>query len=47
MPQIKPETVKIFDIIVVFDTISIQFPRDFVISSNTINNGRTNYTAYF
>ena len=38
MPEIDPAIVENF---VVFDEISVQFPIDFVISSNTINNERT------
>ena len=34
-PRTDPEIVKNF---VVFEAISVQSPRDFVVSSNTINN---------
>ena len=44
MPEIDPAIVEIF---VVFDEISVHFPIDFVISSNTINNERTRYAIIF
>ena len=36
-----------FQIFVVFDAVSVQIPRDNVISSNTINNKRTSHTLLF
>ena len=47
MPQIDPEIVEKFHVFVVFDAISVQFPRDFVICSNTINNEKLSYAAHF
>ena len=47
MPHLDNENVEEkFDDFVVFDPISVIFPRDFVISSNTINNERTCYAAH-
>ena len=37
------EIVEKFEDVVVFDAISVQFPRVFVISSITLNNERTSY----
>ena len=37
MPQIDPELSKILTFFVILDAISVQFPRDFVLGSNTIN----------
>ena len=37
LPQIDPEYVEHFEVFVVFDTIFVQFLRDSVLSSNTIN----------
>ena len=37
MPQIDPELSKTFKVFVVLDAISVQFPKDFVLSSNKIN----------
>ena len=48
MHQIDPEIVKKFDVFVVFEAISKQVPRDFVISSNkTSINERARYAVYF
>ena len=38
---------KIFKVFVVFDAISVQFPRDIVVSSNAINNKRMSYALLF
>ena len=46
MPQIDS---KIFEklLFVVFTASSVQFPTDFVISSNTNENGRKNYALQY
>ena len=41
MPSFDPEIIEKIDVFVVFDAISVQFPRDFVSSSNIINNEKT------
>ena len=41
------EVVEKFDDFVVFDAISVQFPKVFVISSITLNNERTSYAIHF
>ena len=45
--EIDLEVVEKFDDFVVFDAISVQFPRVFVISSITLNNERTSYAIHF
>ena len=45
--QIDPEGVERFGVFVVFEAISVQFPQDYVISSNTIINERTTSAKYF
>ena len=47
MPRIDPENVKQFEVSVVFDAISVQFPRVFQIRSNTNNNKKKNYVQDF
>ena len=47
MLQIDPEIVEKFEVFVVFDAISDEFPRFFVKGSNTINNERTSYALHF
>ena len=45
--EIDLEVVEKFDDFVVFDAISVQFPKVFVISSITLNNERTSYAIHF
>ena len=45
--EIDLEVVDKFDDFVVFDAISLQFPKVFVISSITLNNERTSYAIHF
>ena len=45
--DIDLEVVEKFDDFVVFDAISVQFPKVFVISSITLNNERTSYAIHF
>ena len=47
MINVDLEIVEKFDLFVVFDTISVQFPRGFVISSITLNNERPSYALHF
>ena len=47
MLEIDLEVVEKFDDFVVFDAISVQFPKVFVISSITLNNERTSYAIHF
>ena len=47
MLEIDLEVVEKFDDFVVFDAISAQFPKVFVISSITLNNERTSYAIHF
>ena len=47
MPQIDPENVKKFEVSVVFDAISVQFPRVFQIRSNTNNNKKRTMCKIF
>ena len=47
MIQIDPEIVEKFVVFVVFDAISVQFPRFFVEGSNTISNERTAMHYFF
>ena len=47
MLQIDPEIVEKFEVFVVFDAISVEYPRFFVKDSNTINNERTSYALHF
>ena len=46
MLQIDPEIVEKFDVFVVFDAISVEFPRFLVKGSNTFNNERTSYALH-
>ena len=44
MPQVDPEIVeKVFKVFVLFDAISVKFPRVFVICSKTIKNERMSF----
>ena len=45
--EIDLEVVEKFDDFVVFDAISVQFPKVFVFSSITLNNERTSYAIHF
>ena len=45
MPQIDHENVENFQVFVVFDELSVQLLRDFVMSSNKINNKTTKVQA--
>ena len=47
MLKIDLEKVEKFEDFVVFDAISVQFPRVFVFSSITLNNERTSYAIHF
>ena len=47
MLEVDLDIVEIFELFVVFDAISVQFPRVFLISSITINNERTSYALHF
>ena len=47
MHQIDPENVEKFDVFVVFDAISSQFPREIDMSNNIIKNERTSYAVRF
>ena len=46
MIQIDPEIVEKFDVSVVFDAISVEYARGFVIKSNTNSNKRTSYASH-
>ena len=46
MLQIDPEIVEKFEVFVVFDAFSVEFPRFFVKGSNTINNERTSFALH-
>ena len=45
--KIDLEIAEKFEVFVVFDAISVQFPRVFVNSSITLNNERTSYAIHF
>ena len=45
--EIDLEVVEKFDDFVVFDAVSVQFPKVFVINSITLNNERTSYAIHF
>ena len=47
MLKIDLEIAEKFEVFVVFDAISVQFPRVFVTSSMTLNNERTSYAIHF
>ena len=47
MLQIDPEIVKNFEVVVIFDAISVEFPRFSVKGFNTINNEKTSYALRF
>ena len=47
MLKIDLEIVEKFGEFIVFDAISVQFPRVIVISSITLNNGKTSYAIHF
>ena len=47
MINVDFEIVEKFEVFVVFDTISVQLLRGFVISSITLNNERTSYALHF
>ena len=46
MAKIDIEIAEKFEVFVVFDAISVQFPRVFVDSSITLNNERTSYSIH-
>ena len=45
--EIDLEVVEKFDDFVVFDAISVQYPKVFVISSITLNNKKTSFAIHF
>ena len=47
MLQIDPEIAEKFEVFVVFDAISVEFPRFFVKGPSTINNEKTSYALHF
>ena len=47
MLQIDPEIVEKFEGFVVFDAISVEFPKLFVKGSKTFKNERTSYALHF
>ena len=47
MPQFDPEIVEKVEFFVLFDAISVQFPRTSVKSSNTMKNERTSFALEF
>ena len=47
MPQVDNKNVEKIEVFVVFDAISVQFPREFIICFNAINNKRTRLASIF
>ena len=47
MPQVHPEIVEKIEVFVLSDAISHQFPRAYVISSNTNKNEKLSYALVF
>ena len=45
--QIDTEIVENLEVFIVFDAISVQFPKEFVIRSNTINNEKPSFAMVF